>query len=230
MRISARFALGLALTFIPCLTAQATDQGVVFAGGTVSDDLSGYGGAVVALPGGALGRGLALRASGNVGRYEYRAGERLIHGDFAGGEVSLVEQLSGAWGYANLGVGGRFEQTNLHPLDLTNNRRGARWDAGLTTDGGLIRNAWRLGWYGGYGPVVEDYQARLDLTRRAGSRLRLGIEGGAQGDPTYHRFGAGVLGIVRIGRATDFRLSGGGTQQPGRGARAYAALAVAQLF
>ena len=220
----------VAVLLLAGASAHAQDRGVWFAGGTLSNDESAYAGVVVALPGAALGRGLAARVSGSAGRYSYRTGGRTIDGEFAGGEIALVQQFSGAWGYANLGAGPRYTDTRLDPDDPDNDRRGGDWDAGVTTDGGLGARRWRLGWFGSYGILLEEYQARLDVTHALGERFRLGLEAGIQGDPTYTRGLFGAVGIARLGGGFELRVAGGATEQEGRSARAYGSVGLAQVF
>lgn len=208
-----------------------TLKGVAFAGGTVSESLSGHAGAVVALPGHRLGDGPALRGSVAAGRYEYTSAGTQITGKYKGADIGLVSQHSGAWGWANLSAGAHFSDTSLTPDDPGNALRGSRWDLALQTDGALESKSWRLGWYGSYGVFDETYQAKLALGRRVGANdLRLGVEGGIQGDPSYTRGFAGVFASRHIARNTTLQISAGASEQAGRSARAYGSIALSTLF
>lgn len=218
------------LAAIPAAAAEAP-TGVVYAGGTVSDSASGYAGAVVSLPGANLGHGLALRAGVGGGRYHYDAGATEITADYASADVALVEQVSGRWGWANFSAGPRFTHTKLSPVDSGNNRRGSRWDLGLQTDGALDSPGWRLGWFGSYGAVDEAYQARLQLGRKLGpGGLRLGLEGGVQGDPSYRKLNGGAFVAAGLGRGFEVQAGGGVSKERGQTARGYASLALAKVF
>lgn len=208
-----------------------TPTGVAYAGGTVSDSASGYAGAVVSLPGASLGHGLALRAGVGGGRYHYLAGTTEITADYASADVALVEQVSGHWGWASFSAGPRFTHTKLSPVDLANNRRGSRWDAGLQTDGALDSSGWRLGWLGSYGVADEAYQARLQLGRKLGAKgLRLGFEGGVQGDPSYRKLSGGAFIAAALGRDFEVQAGGGVSKERGQTARGYASLSLVKVF
>ena len=132
------FGVAAAL-FAPGQAAAETYRGVGFAGGALGgDDAGAYAGAVVALPGGELGRGIATRASLNTGRYEYVANGFEVEADYRGAEAALVYQVSGQWGWANFSAGPRLTKLELSPKDPANDRRGTRLDLGLQVDGNLL--------------------------------------------------------------------------------------------
>lgn len=212
-------------------TQPQTLRGVWFIGGTVSESASGYAGGVVSLPGESLGHGLAIRVSVSGGKYHYDAGATPITADYAGAETAVVYQLSGTWGWANLSAGPKFAHTRLSPIDPGNKLRGSRWDLGLQSDGALDRPHWRLGWFGSYGVANQAYQAKLQLGRKlAAGTFRLGAEAGIQGDPSYKKGIFGGFVSKTIGRALEVEISGGVTEQHGRGARAYGSLGLSRVF
>jgi len=221
---------------IGCLAAPAPAQdyrGVGFVGGTVGDGASGYAGAVVALPGARLGRGLALRGTVNGGRYRYQTGGQRIEADYAGAEVALVYQTSGQWGYANFGAGPRVTDTSLSPNDPLNDRRGTRWDAGVTSDGTVnAAQNWRLNWYGSVGLIDGPYQARLGVARVIASerQTRLGVEGAVNGDPRYTTVSGGAFLASRIGRNLEGIVTAGVLKPDGRDARPFASVGFSVLF
>ena len=210
--------------------AHAQDRGVAYAGGSVGDGANGYAGALVALPGGELGKGLAVRAGVSGGEYRYRAGER-IDARYVGAEVALAMQASGDWGYGSISAGGRVTDTRLSPVDPGNRLRGTRFDAVLQTDGAL-GNTWRLGWFGSYGINDRTYiaQARASHLVHGASGTRLGLEGGTQGDRTYNRDSLGAFGSTRLAPKWEGLISGGATFQEGRDAKPYVTLAVSRVF
>lgn len=224
-------ALALAVVIAGGTAHAQTPRGVWFTGGTVGDSLSGYAGVIYALPGASLGHGLAVRVSANGGNYEYDAGSARIDADYAGGEAALVYQLSGPWGWANVSAGPRFTHTKLSPGDPGNERSGSRWDMGLQTDGAFDGKAWRLGWGGSYGPIDEAYQARLQIGRKiAAHALRLGVEGGVQGDPTYSKTMLGAFAAVGLGGNFELQLGSGITKEEDRKARAYGSIGLSRIF
>lgn len=207
-------------------------RGVAFAGGTVSDDDSAYSGVIVALPGAVLGHGLAVKIAANGGRYDYLGGPGDVRAKYYGGQLGLVRQWSGAWGWANLSAGARATQTDLSPNDPGNKRAGLRLDVSLETDGAiLLDERWRLGWYSEGGVRDESYLARLEATRAIGAGpWRLGAEGVIQGDPTYQiRKVGGVIG-VEVRKGLDLRLVGGAAFQDQQRTRPYVSIGFSKLF
>ena len=104
--------------------AAAQDSGVAYAGGGVGDGRNAYAGAVIALPGATLGNGVAIRAGGSAGSYDYETGATQIEGKYVSGEVALFYQTSGDWGWTNFGAGPRVTDPSLSPLDPANERAG----------------------------------------------------------------------------------------------------------
>lgn len=213
------------------LAATAQDQGVVYAGGSAGDGANGYAGGVIALPGGQLGDGLAVRAGVNGGEYRYTVSGQRIEARYIGAELALVYQLSGSWGYANLGAGPRVTDTRLRPLDPGNRLRGTRVDLALQTDGAL-GEAWRVGWFGSLGVNDRTYIGQLRLTHLidSSSGTRLGIEGGAQGDRSYDRQSIGAVASTKLGGKWEGVLSGGASFQEGRKSRPYVSVGVSRVF
>ncbi|HKR18416.1 cellulose biosynthesis protein BcsS [Rhizorhapis sp.] len=224
-------AAGLSLASVQPVRAQAdTPTGVWFAGGTVSDTISAYGGAIKALPGARLGKGLALRGSVNGGTYHYD-GATEIDASYAGAEAALVYQISGPWGWANVAAGPRYTYTDLSPDDPGNKRQGSRWDVGLQTDGAFDGPAWRLGWIASVGPFDGAYEARAQLGRKlGGQKYRLGVEGGITGNPTYSKTMAGAFVAASVAPNMDLQLGAGATFQEGRKARAYGSIGLSKVF
>jgi hypothetical protein len=207
-------------------------KGVAFAGGSVGDGVSAYAGAVTALPGASLGKGLAIRGSVNGGRYRYSGGPGRIRAGYAGAEAALVYQTSGDWGWANVSAGPRVTDISLSPADPENERQGTRFDAALQTDGGYGMKNWRLGWFGSVGVIDGAYQGRLQLGRlvSAASQTRFGLEAGVQGDPYFTTISAGAFVSTRLKGDLEGQLSAGVTEQAGRGPRPYLSLGLSQLF
>lgn len=212
-------------------TASAQDRGVVYAGGGIGDGRNVYAGGVIALPGGRLGRGLAIRGGGAAGSYVYDSGTAEIDGNFASAEVALVYQTSGEWGWANFGAGPRVTNTSLTPNDPNNRLAGTRFDVGLQTDGALGYR-WRLGWFGSLGVNDEIYFTNLSFGPLVDepSQTRIGVEAGIAGDETFTRRNYGVFASTRIASKTELRVSGGLNDQRGLRDQAYATVALSKVF
>jgi hypothetical protein len=222
--------------FLACLAAlgacpvAAEDRGVVYAGLSAGDGIGGFAGAVVALPGGRLGKGLAVRGGANAGEYSYVSGGGDVEARYVGAEVALVYQASGDWGWANFGAGPRVTDTRLSPNDPGNRLRGTRLDAAVGTDG-AYGDRWRLGWFASFGINNRAYVTQLRLGRRLGtSATRVGIEGGVQGDRSYTRGSAGGFLSAALGKGMEGVISVGLSEQAGRNARPYAGIAVSKVF
>ncbi len=217
----------------PAGVAAETYQGVGFAGGGISgNDASGYAGAVVAMPGGALGRGLAVRASLNGGRYEYVSDGFEIDAQYRGAEAALVYQTSGTWGWANFSAGPRLTNLDLSPNDPGNDRRGTRVDLGLQSDGALELNDWRLNWLGSVTARDKAYLAQLAAGRlvHMSRQTRVGAEASIQGDERYTAFGAGSFASTQLVGNLEGRIAGGISDQEGRRARPYVTAGMTILF
>lgn len=206
-------------------------NGVWFAGGSVDDSQAAYAGAVVALPGARLGKGLAIRGTANAGSYDYESGGQTINGDYVGGEIALVYQTSGPWGWANFSLGPRLTDTRLKPDDPGNKRRGTRLDAGMQADGAFDGARWRLSWLGSYAPVDEVFETHVQLGRKlAGGKYRIGIEGGVLGDPSFTKGSAGAFVALPFAGKAELQLASGLSFQQGRSARAYGAIGLSSVF
>lgn len=212
--------LGLAVALLsPARVAAETYHGVGFAGGTLgADNVAAYAGAVVALPGGKLGRGIAVRASLNGGRYEYFAGGSKVEADYEGAEAALVYQASGPWGWANFSAGPRLTTLELSPNDPANDRRGTQLDLGLQVDGGLQLQEWRLNWLSSVAVSDRAYLAQLALGRlvEESQQTRLGAEAGLYGDERYTKVSAGSFASTQLSRNVEGRIAAGLSHQRDR--------------
>lgn len=230
---SAAGALIPPAAFILCAGPAAAQQsGVVFGGGYVGNhDRSVYAGGTLPLPGSSFGHGWSVRGIAGVGRYSYDGGPAaVIDAKYRSGEIDAIYQASGAWGYGNVGVGARYTDTKLSPADPTNRRDGGKLGAVLTADGARNAGPWRVVGFASYGTGLRDYYTRADITRRIGtSKVRLGVEGGLQGDTDYRRRMLGVVAYVAATDRWEIRLSGGRNAGDGR-TGAYGALGVARVF
>lgn len=209
--------------------AQGQERGVVFAGGTIAPSSSAYVGTSVALPGGALGRGPALRVVGSWSEFNYTSGATSIDGRSAGIAVAGVYQWSGSWGYANISAGVAYRDTDLSPDDPGNPNRGTQWDGVVGVDGMRNLGDWRVGGLASYGFNLEEYYARLELTRAVSGTLRLGAEGVAQGDPNFERQQLGALVAFAPAPRWEVRLSAGAFFED-TGDGAYGAVALSRTF
>lgn len=233
MRIALK-AIGIFLctAALPTAPAQAQDTGVVYAGGAAGGGaINGYVGGVVSLPGARLGNGLAVRAGVTGGDYNYEANGERIDAQYIGAEVALVYQVSSDWGWANVSAGPRVTDTSLKPNDPGNPLRGTTYDLALQTDGS-VGSAFRATWFGSLGVDKRAYitQLRLSPLIDGTTDMRLGVEGGVQGDRTYTRKSIGLFASRRLGDDWQGLISGGVTDQAGIGARAYGTLGVSRVF
>jgi hypothetical protein len=223
---------GLLLLTGSAAAAAEGPSGVLFAGGSAGDGISGYAGVVSALNG-HLGHGIAVRASANAGNYRYQAGNDPIEAHFYGGEVALVYQLSGEWGWANLSAGPRVTHTELSPDDRSNERRGTRFDVGLQSDGAYwLDRRWRFDWLGSLGVTDRSYYSRVAITRLVNEArgTRIGLEAGVQGDRRYTARRAGVFAATRIGPALEGQAAFGAVDQELRPTHAYGSVGFSLLF
>jgi hypothetical protein len=207
-------------------------RGIWFSGITVSNDLSGYAGVLMALDKSGLGHGMAMRISVNGGRYRYDTNGTLIKANYGGGEVAAVYQMSSAdWGWANFSIGPRYGYTAFSPNDPANERQGSRWDAGLGTDGALDLEHWRLSWLGAYGIGDNTFQTQLQVGRKLSqTTMRMGLEGRIMGDRTYTKNMLGGFFATAVVKDMELLISAGTMMQSGQGTRPYAALEISQLF
>lgn len=206
-------------------------QGVWFVGGGVDDSQSGYAGAVVALPGGRLGSGWAVRGTATAGSYDYVTGGQKINGDYIGGDVALVYQVSPKWGWASFSIGPRVTDTRLRPSDPANKREGTRFDVGFQSDGAIDGRQWRASWLVAYAPFDEAYQTQVRMTHKLGDgRYRAGIEAGIVGDPSFSKKNVGLHGALPFIGKSEVQIGSGVTFQEGRSGRAYGALGISSVF
>ncbi|MGE0669148.1 MAG: cellulose biosynthesis protein BcsS [Sphingomonadales bacterium] len=207
-------------------------KGVLFAGGTVSESSGGYAGGMISLPGAALGRGLGVRVGTNGGEYKYDASGTRIAAEYVGGELALVYQISGGWGWANFSAGPRVSYLNLTPNDPGNKLQGTKVDAGIQSDGAYNIEKWHISWFGSYGIANESYLAKLQLgylvAERSGTRI--GVEGGIQGDSVYTKGNLGAFVSTSLMKDVEIQIAAGATEQAGRGARAYVTIGLSKLF
>lgn len=232
MRLTTFGALAIALSSAAAASAEDY-HGVVYAGGSAGQGANGYLGTVVALPGASLGHGLALRGTVTGGDYRYRTDGILIRGRYVGGEVAMVYQMSGNWGWANLSAGGRVTDTTLRPIDPKNDRRGTRFDVGVQADGAFnLSPQWRMTYLGSVGVREGDYLVKADIGPflDSKSQTRIGVEGALQGDPSYHAHSAGLFVSTQLAPATSLQLSGGVRDESGNGTGGYVALGSSILF
>lgn len=227
-----RFCIALTAPFLAVPAYAQAYDGVLFAGGTLSESAGGYAGGMISLPGSSLGRGLGIRAGVNGGEYKYDAAGTQIGAEYVGGELALVYQISGSWGWANFSAGPRVSYLNLTPDDPGNKLQGTKVDAGIQSDGAYNIERWRLSWFGSYGIANESYLAKLQLGYLVSERssTRIGIEGGIQGDPVYTKGNLGAFVSTSLMKDVEIQIAAGATEQAGRSARAYVTIGLSKLF
>lgn len=173
--------------------AAAQERTTIFGGVNFGEDEDAYAGATIALPGGRIGDGWAVRTSFSGSQYEYQTNGVEIEGKEVRGEVAILRQWSGPWGYVDFGVGARYVNTDLSPDDPGNERDGGRWAPTLSATGQRIAGPWRVAGFASTGIGDDDYFVRGELTRAVSSQVRLGVEAGADGDPSYERQRVGAV-------------------------------------
>lgn len=225
---------GLAAAVLtPGQAAAETYRGVGFAGGALAgDDAGAYAGAVLALPGGELGRGVAMRASLNAGRYEYLAKAFEVEANYRGAEAALVYQVSGRWGWANFSAGPRLTKLELSPNDTANERRGTRLDLGFQLDGAFELKQWRLNWLGSLTARDRTYLTQVAAGRVVdpSRQIRVGAEASIQGDDRYTKLSAGTFASTRLGPDVEGRIAAGLSEQEGRELHPYLSAGMTLLF
>ena len=187
-------------------------------------------GATLAAPSGAIGHGLAVRASVYGGTYNYGANGQRIDAHFSGAELDALWQVSSNSFWMNTGPGVRYAHTTLSPIDPNNRRLGSKTELALTTDGGKASGIWRADWYASYGTQLKDYQVRADLTHHVQGRWRVGAEAGVEGDPTYFIRRAGVFTGYALDKRSEVQVSGGWSDGAGRGQGGYMRLGIYRTF
>ena len=228
--IAACLMLGAASAFAIPNAALAEDHLQLSAGGQIDFADYGFVGLTAALPGSAIGRGFAVRASGFGGDYSYNSGSRTIDGNFNGGEVDAVYGLSGAHYWFDAIGGVRYTDTSLSPFDPGNRRHGRQAEAAFGADGGFTSGPWRVDYYGEYGTRLDEYIARSSLTHTINNRFRGGAEVSFEGDPTYNLQRVGPYVGVRLDSRSEFQLSAGVSHQSGEGEGGYLRVLVYRSF
>ena len=203
----------------------------MYSGGSIGDGANGYIGGVVALPGDRLGDGFAVRGGASGGTYRYESADATIRARYVGAEIAVVYQFSGEWGWANVSAGPRVTDTSLSPNDPNNRLRGTRFDGAVQTDGAIGQN-WRASWFASLGVNNRTYITTVRVGPLVdGERdVRLGLEGGVQGDRTYTRRSAGAFASARLSGNLQGLVSGGVLDQAGRSVRPYATIGLSRVF
>lgn len=230
-RDAVAFALLVAMPAVA--SASEAPIGVAFAGGATGSGTSGYAGVLYALPGGQLGRGVAIRASVNAGRYHYDSAGQRINASYAGGEAAFVYQFSGPWGWANFSAGPRVTDTRLSPADPANDRVGTRVDAAVQSDGAYwVAPSVRLDWLASYALRDMAYFSRIGVgpVVDKGTGTRIGLEAGIQGDARYSDLQAGLFAATRLGRDLDGQVAIGLADQERLRVHPYVSIGASLLF
>lgn len=214
-------ALGATLSFVP-QAARATDTVELFGGG--QGDYSNYVfvGATVALSKQGIGNGFAVRASGDVGGYNYDSSDLgVVRANFAGYNLDAVYQFTGKNYWNDVWAGEAFSNTTLTPEDPTNVLRGPQYEIQVGLDGGAVGGPYRTDWLGYYGTRLHDYAGRLSLTHALSPEWRLGVEGYVEGNPYYHLSQVGPYAGIQFNPKGELDLSTGWSWESGFNSRAY---------
>ena len=213
------------------IVASADDHIELFAGAQGDYSNYVYLGATFALPGANIGNGFALRAIVDTGGYNYindPLGQ--VKANFFGGDLDAIYQVSTKSAWADLGAGANYTNTSLSPFDPTNRRAGKQVEFRVSLDGGAVGGPWRVDWNGYYGTRLYDYAGRLGLTHSISPKWRLGAEGYAEGDPTYHLNQVGPYVGIDFTEKSELQLSGGWSWESGFNSRNYVRASFYQRF
>lgn len=223
----------LSLSLFAAPAWSQTPTGIAVTGLVVNDGLTFYASTTHALGGGQLGQGLGVRGSLVGGRFRYGAPGQRVKGEFRTAELSLVQQTSGAWGWANFALGPRIYDLKLTPLDPGNRRAGTRVDALAAIDGGLnLPNNWRITWLSSLAVRDKAYMVRGNVGRQIDSvrDTRLGVEAGIQGDPSFQTITTGAFAGTSLYKQLGIEVSGGLSMQPTRSALPYGGVGLVLIF
>jgi hypothetical protein len=204
------------------VAACADDHIALFAGAQGDYSNYVYLGATFALPGASIGNGFALRAIVDTGGYNYinnPLGQ--VKANFTGANLDAVYQMSTKSFWTDLGAGANYTNTSLSPFDPTNRRAGHQTEFRVSLDGGAVGGPWRTDWAGYYGTRLYDYSGRVGLTHSISPKWRLGAEGYAEGDPTYHLNQVGPYAAVAFTDKSELQFSGGWSWESGFNPRNY---------
>jgi Cellulose biosynthesis protein BcsS len=219
---------GAALLAAP-VAAWADGNTQIFAGGQFDFANYGFFGATVALPGSTLGSGFALRGVVDAGGYRYVSGDvGSVAGNFGGGELDAVYQISHKNFWSDFALGVNDTYTNLTPFDPDNRLAGEQVELRLGTDGGTVTGPWRADWFGYYGPRLGDYEARLDGTHSLSQAWRLGAEVYSEGNPSYRLYQAGPFAGLTFAKDSELQFSVGEAWESGLTSRVYVRALVTQ--
>lgn len=228
-----RYGLALGLMIL-AVAGQASAQSnvTVFAGGKLDVADSAYAGAAVGLPGSSENHGLALRGAVFAGSYDYDAVGTPVEADFTGGQVELAWRFSSGDTWGSVGVGYRYTDTDLSPADPGNRRDGGQGQAVVSVDGGHVSGAWRVDWYGSYGTRLDDYDVQASVTHAVGtsSRMRLGLEVGAEGDSNYSAYRVGPVLGVKLDDRSEIQIAAGYSDGDERDSQGYVRIGFFRSF
>ncbi|MBV8373719.1 MAG: cellulose biosynthesis protein BcsS [Candidatus Eremiobacteraeota bacterium] len=220
-----------ALAAVSPAAACADDHVALFAGAQGDYSNYVYLGATVAVPGATIGNGLAFRGIVDTGGYNYIDDPLgLVKANFSGAELDAMYQFSTKSFWSDFGAGANYTYTGLTPNDPTNRRAGHQVEFRLSLDGGAVGGPWRADWTGYYGTRLYDYAGRLGFTHAVSPNWRLGVEGYAEGDPTYHLNQIGPYAGVQFSPKSELQFSGGWSWESGFNPRNYVRASFYQRF
>jgi hypothetical protein len=209
--MSAVIRVATAVAVSALLAWPARADALILTGGEYGAHSSyAYVGAIVPLPGQALGSGFGMRLWGDYVGYDYASGPSTVEAAGWGGELAAVYQLSGAWGWSNFSAGVRYRDTELSPDDPNNAARGAKAYLTLQIDGAFnVTSRWRLRGIANYTSTIDGYFVQPAIDRALSDSLRVGIDATFQGDKSYKQVAAGLNLTVAIDPRRSFGIRAG---------------------
>lgn len=217
------------LAGVPASAIADSNNVQLFAGGQFDFANYAYIGATVSLPKSPNGNGLAVRGLVDTGGYDYISSTLgTVRGNFGGGEIDGVYQVTQKNFWSNFAVGVNDTYTNLEPYDTSNALRGEQVELRLSLDGGHVAGPWRADWYGYYGPRLGDYAALLGGTHSVSPIWRVGAQVYAEGNPSYRLYQVGPYAGVSFAKDSELQLSAGEAWESGYTPRAYVKALISQ--
>jgi hypothetical protein len=121
--------------------------------------------------------GWAVRASADRLGYSYESGANQIDARAYGGEVAVVRQWHGGWGWANASAGVRTRDTKFSPDDPSNESRGRHTDVAVETQGRAHAGGGNdVTWLASHSIDQRDTLARAGVDHAVSNDTRLGID------------------------------------------------------
>jgi hypothetical protein len=187
----------------------------IFTGLDATDNAtSGYLGFGYAFGKGLYQSGWRLRAVGSLGAYDYQGtifgeGPTTFDGKASFGAAMLGYQLRADTLFLKVFAGVEGEDQDISPRDPDNAVQGTAVGARFVAEAWYeFSPHWFASADASYGTAFQQYWSRGRLGRRVGSRLSLGVEGGALGNEEYDAGRGGAFAKFNL-RRLEVTIAGG---------------------